>query len=133
MDVALINLIFRWHKAFQKFKFYINLASSFFFKDTPLQKILHFSCITFLNWLNIYFTITLVPHSRNSSFTPTVCYDRKHCVKIAFRVFKCFVALEKMSQKKIIFDQHKKYGLFLQIAFHFFFFFFEKHLYLTTS
>ena len=47
-----------------------------------------------------------------------VCFDRKHCVRIVFLVFQCLVASEKMSQMKTIFDQHKKYGLFLEIVFH---------------
>ena len=35
-----------------------------------------------------------------------------------------------MSQKKIIFGQHKKYGLFIEIILNFFFW---KQLYLTTN
>ena len=47
-----------------------------------------------------------------------VCFDGKHCVRIVFLVFQCLVASEKMSQRKTIFDQHKKYSIFLEIVFH---------------
>ena len=47
-----------------------------------------------------------------------VCFDGKHCVKIDFRVFQSLITLKKISQRKTIFDQHKKYGLFLEIVFH---------------
>ena len=42
--------------------------------------------------------------------------------KDGFLCFPVFVALEKMSQRKNIFSQHKKYDLFLQIVFHKLFF-----------
>ena len=47
-----------------------------------------------------------------------VCFDGKHYVRIVFLVFQCLLASEKMSQRKIIFEQHKKYGLFLEIIFY---------------
>ena len=42
----------------------------------------------------------------------SVYFDEKYYVKIVFRIFQCLVALEKISRRKTIFCQHKKYDLF---------------------
>ena len=38
--------------------------------------------------------------------------------KNSFPYFQCLITLDKISQRKIIFGQQKKYGLFLEIILH---------------
>ena len=55
----------------------------------------------------------------------SVCFIRKSCAKIVFHIFQCLRASKKISQRKTIFSQHKNYDLFLEIVFHYFFFFWK--------
>ena len=46
------------------------------------------------------------------------CLDEKYCVNIVFCIFQYLIASERISQQKIVFNQHKKYSLVLEIVFY---------------